>query len=480
MDAEDNGWRHSDRHNTRGADDGKGDWSGLAAQRAWTTTLHGNFRGNRAGHTRAVLSGADDTHGRELWATDGRLARLVKDIAPGSDSSDPDELTTAGKTVFFTADDGVHGRELWKTDGSSAGTRLVKDIQPSGASSAPGDLTAVGHRLFFRADDGTHGSELWTSDGTAAGMRMVTDIRSGGASAFPAELTAVGRDVYFRANDGVHGVALWKSDGTSGGTTLVKDFIPGSFDPPTPYSQAPEHLTAVGNELFLTSRQGGFNIGLWKTDGTPEGTVLLKNDLIDNPHSGFITNLEAAGKTLFFNTGFALWKSDGTPEGTQKVKSFASIPETNPNNLTAVGNDLFFTANDGVHGRELWFSDGTTDGTHLVKDITPGSGSSAVSNLTALGQELFFTAGVDHGPLDLWMSDGTAAGTHRVKDVASNDGWSSPADLSVVDNRLFFSATDLQQNRVLFAVDAGGSNVTRIGSADPAFPSFDPRSVTPV
>ncbi|MCW2240032.1 ELWxxDGT repeat protein [Azospirillum canadense] len=431
-------------------------------------------------HVRAVFTGWDSAHGREIWATDGRSARPVKDIAPGSDPSDPQELTTVGKTVFFTADDGTHGVELWKTDGTGSGTALVKDIEPPGASFDPGHLTAAGRRLYFTADDGTHGTELWTSDGTAAGTRMVTDLRQGGASAFPTELTAVGRDLYFSANDGTHGVALWKTNGTASGTTLVKDFIPGSFDPPTPYSQAPQHLTAVGKDLFLTSRQGGFNIGLWKTDGTAEGTVLLKNDLFDDPRSGFITNLEAAGNTLFFNTGFALWKSDGTPEGTQKVKSFASLPETNPNNLTAAGKNLFFTANDGVHGRELWFSDGTTDGTHLVKDITPGSGSSAVSNLTALGKELFFTAGEGQGAPDLWMSDGTAAGTHRVKDAASNDGWSSPADLSVVDNRLFFSATDLNQDRVLFSVDAGGGHVTRIGSADPAFPSFDPHSVTPI
>jgi ELWxxDGT repeat protein len=37
-----------------------------------------------------------------------------------------------------------------------------------------------------------------------------------------------------------------------------------------------------------------------------------------------------------------------------------------------VGGKLFFTAGDGVHGRELWTSDGTEAGTVLVKDIKPG------------------------------------------------------------------------------------------------------------
>src|SRR5262245_40698422 len=41
-----------------------------------------------------------------------------------------------------------------------------------------------------------------------------------------------------------------------------------------------------------------------------------------------------------------------------------------PQLLVTDGGTVFFTAEDGIHGRELWISDGT--GAELVKDIVPG------------------------------------------------------------------------------------------------------------
>ena len=403
----------------------------------------------------------DGVNGYELWKSDGTAAGtvLVKDILPGASWSYPRHLTAVGSTLYFTAEDGLNGRELWKSDGTAAGTVLVADIRPSSYSSSPRYLTAVGSTLFFQAFDGVNGYELWKSDGRAAGTVLVKDINPSSFNSFPTNLTAVGKTLFFRADDGLNGRELWKSDGTAAGTVLVKDIRPGSS------SSIPRYLTVVGNTLYFAASDNVNGVELWKSDGTAAGTVLVK-DIRPGSSGSYPRHLTVVGNTLFFRTddgvnGRELWKSvtyfdsDSTTArtGTVLVKDIhPGASSSNLDYLTAVGNALFFIADDGVNGFELWKSDGTAAGTVLVKDIHPGSSSSNPRHLTAVGNTLFFTADDGVNGTELWKSDGTAAGTVLVSDIGLGSYGSNPLNLRAVGSTLYFTADDGVNGRELWAV----------------------------
>ena len=324
---------------------------------------------------------------------------------------------------FFAANDGVHGFGLWRSDGTPDGTQLVRVIRQGPGSDEILGFQVVGDTLFFVADDGVHGFELWRSDGTPDGTTLVRDIRVGSQGSFHAgvygdvQLIGVGNALFFIANDGVHGFELWRSDGTPDGTMLVRDIHPG----PGSALTGNETLAVMNDTLYFIANSG--EVGLWRSDGTYEGTFLIRNGGLDYWSALLVNN-----GTLFIATYDSLWKSDGTPEGTVLVRDRLCI-DTGLTHFAFMNGVLFFV---GGERREGWFmgcdtelmrSDGTPEGTFMVKDIRssesdlPAGGLGYFSHLTVVSNTLFFNANDGIHRRELWKSDGTAAGTVMVKDI---------------------------------------------------------------
>lgn len=96
---------------------------------------------------------------------------------------------------------------------------------------------------------------------------------------------------------------------------------------------------------------------------------------------------------------------------------------SHPEQLTPVGDLLFFTAFEFDGGRELWVNDEISGLTRRVADLCPGPCDSNPVLFGGLGGELFFWASeqdVSEGPDPFgafFLSDGTAAGTRRLDAV---------------------------------------------------------------
>jgi ELWxxDGT repeat protein len=271
---------------------------------------------------------------------------------------------------------------------------------------------------------------------------QLKDIFPGEEDSSPTRFFQFGDQSLFRAETPDEGVELWITDGTPEGTVLLKDI---NTDPDLSRGNSnPDNFTEYKGKVYFKARASGTGDELWVTDGTPEGTVLLKDIQVGegngNPFDFIVYN-----DLLYFtaNDGVVsseLWVTDGTEAGTRLVVDIqAGNAPGNPNFKTVFNNKLYFTANDGINGNEFWTSDGTVEGTMLVKDIRDGSNGSP-SQYFVFNDLLYFRANNGEVGNELWVSDGTDVGTILLSDLRGGTGSSSPSDFFRVGDNLFFVA----------------------------------------
>ncbi len=398
-----------------------------------------------------LIFGADDgLLGAELWRANGtNSVTLVKEIATGTDSPPPTEVVAVGSTLFLSVDSPGVGQELWKSDGTPAGTTLIKDIRFGPLGSNPTNLTAWDGLLYFNANDGTNGMELWRSDGTASGTYLVKNIRGGASSSNPSQLTAADNFLFFVADDGSHGVELWRTDGTDTGTILAQDIVPG-IEP-----GGISNLSSVGSLIYFLADTGGSGREPWFSDGQPGGTQFLKN-LATGTNSSSLSRAVSLGGTAYFLSGagasYGLWRTDGTPEGTTLLQSGSF------SNIGVAGGNVFISDATG-----LWRSTGGA--LTLLKDFSP----TPISPFVTVGTQIYFSVAED-----LWTSDGTTNGTVLAADfpIPPVDPAPFPAHLTPFSGALLFTSLQGVFGREFWAT-APGQTATLVADVE-AGPAASP------
>ncbi len=155
-------------------------------------------------------------------------------------------------------------------------------------------------------------------------------------------------------------------------------------------------------------------------------------------------------------------------EGPELLRDLREGGQAGVADLTAVGDRVFFTADDGASGRELYVTDGTFGGTHRVLDINTGAGSANPSELTAVGGRVFFIARDGANGAGLYVSDGTALGTVRLMRRRPCDP--NSLALAAVGARLAFASKEVDGTCSLYGTDG---TVLGTGLAKANLPSFE-------
>lgn len=328
--------------------------------------------------------------------------------------ADPTSFQGLGDRVFFFRDDGVHGAEPWISDGTGPGTRMLADISPGRQGSA-GELLDRGpdptdRRIFFLANhDGSNTLRVY-EDGAAAPRTLGTFFKVG-------ESVRLGNVVLFNGDTMALGPNLWRTDGTPEGTVLLMDFLPK-----TPDGTGPTHMTVYRGLVYFRAELPGGLFGLWRTDGTVEGTRPMATDMPGTPVGGSPSSLAVVADRLHYSADASsggsgeVWRTDGTAQGTIQMTQIGGTVWAG--NFHQVGNHLLFTVRAADGGREWWRLplEGPNPQATRVRTLPSTAGGSGVYNLTPYDGRLYFGYKDPTDTQLLYVTDGTPEGTGPVGD----------------------------------------------------------------
>jgi ELWxxDGT repeat protein len=512
---------------------------------------------------RAVLRLSTPANGGEPWISDGTPAgtQLLKDILPGAGTSLPSPQFPAPASVpgglYFSANDGGSGVELWFSDGTTAGTQALGDLAPGSASSDPQQLVWTGKDLYFTALSGNQRGLYRASNSTgiqlistAAGIAplgpidalgnqvalglgqgpQATITQLGAASGSPVgaqslwaacpiplsgpsgsrELRRAGLDVWFTATTSAEGAEPWLFDPVTQALAAPHKLAAG------PAGSAPQFLgETTQGALFVGTNFFGAELHL--ASAAQSGVPLL--DLTPGPgNSGYSSAAASLGGIALYSVTApaaerGVWRSDGTSAGTLRILAAGPndpLPSFLPGTYTRRGGGLWFAFLGDLHRfdglnaplvldaqpplpadaklaqaggrlvfeagfdppagppwRGLYSSDGSAAGTQLLADISQGLLPLDLSPLIEWQGQVVFAAAAPSLGREVWISDGTPAGTQLLVDATPGSA-GQILDLVLAEPLAFFLSQDAAGRRRLWSSAGSPAETRLVSSGDPA------------
>ena len=215
------------------------------------------------------------------------------------------------------------------------------------------------------------------------GARLVQDINPAGSSS-PNELISFKGSLFFSAELAEGTTSATSEDKDSTDTDNNDNGINTDSNDSEIDSETSDSTT--DDDSANTAESGG-SVGLIRSDGSNEGTTVLKS-------FQSVTNLVTSGDQLYFiagvNNQYQLWTSDGTTRGTKQVKDlFPNADSSFPQDLFEIDGVLFYSAIDGerdgidglveggigkypyANGYEVWRREGKGVGSRFFRNLIP-------------------------------------------------------------------------------------------------------------
>lgn len=389
-----------------------------------------------------------DEYGTELGVSDGTIASsvLLKDIIPGSESSDPKTIGVIGETLYFSAKNASGGLEIWKTDGTEEGTTLIKEVvgpnEYGYIDARRQDIWVNNNFLFFTFYNRQTGSELWRIDGATDDIRMLKDIIPGSNSGIYSydlideNRVVIGTNTLFVASMGSDSRAIYVTDGTEQGTHNVFDSSANIINTTTP--------VLFKNKAYFIAENSAKEKFLYQSDGTISGTIKLFPCSAGRIYS-LLDKLFFASQSISADT-IELSVSDGTEANT---KQLISVPTSSTSLYSfksyKIDNKVYFEVD-----RKIYETSGTPESTVLSIDgLSPlggnisGSTAEFAESRGSVIAQLVVSASDDKTyDIQLWKTKGTESSTVLMRGNFSATLYSSPDRPYFSQGRSFYTSND--------------------------------------
>lgn len=334
----------------------------------------------------------DGSKGWELWSADGTNAPSnVQDINPGSSGiTSPNfqqPVCELNNKLYFAADNGVVGSELYTCNGSTA--TLAWDIEAGAAGSYPDNLTVLNGNIFFRASTTGSGTELWKYTPFTNTMTALKEINSGQDSSITGNLIAFNNNLYYTASTPGNGNELWYYDQLQDTNIMVSDINPGNL------SADPLNLVVYNGKLYFSAVAAATGRELYSCDAS--NNVQRLTDLVAGFASGLPTYTHPMiagynGKIYFngrdANNEYHMFVYDPATSNATLAFKTNTTGSSDPLWMKAQNSLLYFAATGTTNGNEVWTYNGATF--TILADFCNGGGSSDPEEITAIGNDLYF------------------------------------------------------------------------------------------